>query len=151
YAASEVPFNTAYGTGGLDCVARAAAELTGLEIDHAALMTWGGVIEVTNAIGGVTVCLEQEIPFDADTGLELSAGEHTLVRMHALQFLRTRKTLQTRSDLDRIGNQQLYMGALVRKLVSNETFGDVGKMLRLANAITENATVSTGLADPMAM
>ncbi|MGO3904576.1 MAG: LCP family protein, partial [Microbacterium gubbeenense] len=67
------------------------------------------------------------------------------------QFLRTRKTLATGSDLDRIGNQQLYMGALVRKLVSNETFSDVPAMLRLANAVTTNAQVSTGLTDPMAM
>lgn len=149
--ATVAAFNESYTTGGLDCVARTAEELTGLEIHHAALMTWGGVIEVTNAIGGVTVCLEQEIPFDRETNFELAAGEHTLVGMDALQFLRTRKTLQTGSDLDRIGNQQLYMGALVRKLVSEETFGDVGKLLRLANAVTENTTVSTGLADPMAM
>ncbi|MGO3662501.1 LCP family protein [Microbacterium gubbeenense] len=149
--ASVVQFNFSYGTGGLDCVARTATELTGLEIDHAALMTWGGVIDITNAIGGVDVCLADPIPFDKETGLELEAGEHTLVGYEALQFLRTRKTLATGSDLDRIGNQQLYMGALVRKLVSNETFSDVPAMLRLANAVTTNAQVSTGLTDPMAM
>ena len=48
-------FNSAYSNGGLDCVARSASLLTGLEIDHAALMTWNGVIEITNAIGGVEV------------------------------------------------------------------------------------------------
>src|SRR5690606_33331193 len=124
-AATIAQFNTAYSSGGLDCVARSAALLTGLEIDHAALMTWNGVIEITNAIGGVTVCLERAIPYDRETELELSAGEHNLVGYKALQFLRTRKTLQTQSDLDRIGNQQLYMGALVRKMTSEDTFGDI--------------------------
>lgn len=149
--ASIAQFNTAYSNGGLDCVARSASELTGLEIDHAALMTWTGVIEITNAIGGVTVCLEQPIPYDKETELELSAGEHPLVGYQALQFLRTRKTLATGSDLDRIGNQQLYMGALVRKLTSEDTFGDVSTLLRLAKAVTVNAQLSSGLADPMAM
>ena len=144
-------FNTAYSNGGLDCVARSASLLTGLEIDHAALMTWNGVIEITNAIGGVTVCLENPIPYDKETGLELSAGEHPLVGYQALQFLRTRKTLATQSDLDRIGNQQLYMGALVRQMTSEDTFGDVPTLLRLARAVTENAQLSSGLVDPMAL
>ena len=151
--ASTAQFNESYSIGGLDCVARTATELTGLEIDHAALMTWGGVIDITNSIGGVTVCIEEDIPFDDQTNFELSAGEHELVGMQALQFLRTRYTLPGGgSDLNRIGNQQLYMGALVRKLVSEETFGDVGRLLKLANAITENATLSTGLTDnPMTL
>jgi len=149
--ATVAQFNTAYSNGGLDCVARSASLLTGLEIDHAALMTWNGVIEITNAIGGVTVCLEQPIPYDKETGLELGAGPQTLVGYQALQFLRTRKTLPTQSDLDRIGNQQLYMGALVRQLTSEDTFGDVGKLLRLAKAVTENAQVSSGIANPSAM
>ena len=151
--ATAAQFNEAYSLGGLDCVARTATELTGLEIDHAALMTWGGVIDITNAIGGVTVCVEQDIPFDDQTNFELSAGEHDLVGMQALQFLRTRYTLPGGgSALNSIGNQQLYMGALVRKMVSEETFGDVGRLLKLANAITENATLSTGLTDnPMTL
>lgn len=151
--ASTAQFNEAYSIGGLDCVARTATELTGLEIDHAALMTWGGVIDITNAIGGVSVCIEQDIPFDDQTNFELSAGEHELVGMQALQFLRTRYTLPGGgSDLNRIGNQQLYMGALVRKMVSEETFGNIGRLLKLANAITDNATLSTGLSDnPMTL
>jgi LCP family protein required for cell wall assembly len=149
--AAVAQFNTAYSNGGLDCVARSASLLTGLEIDHAALMTWNGVIEITNAIGGVTVCLENPIPYDKETELELGAGEHVLVGYQALQFLRTRKTLATGSDLDRIGNQQLYMGALVRQMTSEDTFGDIGKLLRLAKAVTGNAQVSSGIANPMAL
>ena len=150
-ASTLAQFNTAYSSGGLDCIARSASQLTGLRIDHAALMTWDGVIEITNAIGGVEVCLEDPIPYDWHTDFELSEGPHTLVGYQALQFLRVRYTLQSGSDLDRIGNQQLYMGSLVRKLTSEDTFGDVGKLLRLAKAVTGNATVSSGLADPMAL
>lgn len=146
------PFNEAYGTGGLPCVVDTAEELTGLEIRHAALMTWGGVIDITNAIGGVDVCVANDIEDREHTGLVLDAGEHTLAGMEALQFLRVRESIGDGSDLARIGNQQVYMGALVRKLVSNETLGDVGALLRLSNAVVENATLSSGLtSDPMAL
>ncbi|WP_156760794.1 LCP family glycopolymer transferase [Microbacterium karelineae] len=145
-------FNEAYATGGVDCVAKTAAELTGLDIDHAALMTWGGVIDITNAIGGVDVCVANDIEDREHTGLVLDAGEHTLAGMSALQFLRVRESIGDGSDLARIGNQQVYMGALVRKLVSNETLSDVGALLRLSRAVVDNATLSSGLTnDPMAL
>ncbi|WP_188700444.1 LCP family protein [Microbacterium nanhaiense] len=149
--ASALPFNEAYGTGGLACVALTAEELTGYHIDHAALMTWGGVIDVTNAIGGVNVCIAQPIKDPIHTHLDLEAGEHTLVGVEALQFLRVRHGVGDGSDLSRISNQQVYMGALVRKLVSDETLGDLGALLRLANAVVHNATLDDALAKPSTM
>src|SRR5690606_5719392 len=149
--ASALPFNEAYGTGGLACVALTAEELTGYHVDHAALMTWGGVIDVTNAIGGVNVCIAQPIKDPIHTGLDLEAGEHTLVGVEALQFLRVRHGVGDGSDLSRISNQQVYMGALVRKLVSDETLGDFGALLRLANAVVHNATLDEALAKPSTM
>ncbi|WP_221585085.1 LCP family protein [Microbacterium sp. G2-8] len=151
YPATAAAFNESYGTGGLPCVVNTAEELTGLDIDHAAMMTWGGVIDITNAIGGVDVCVAEAISDPIHTGLELDAGEHTLEGMTALQFLRVRTGVGDGSDLSRISNQQVYMGSLVRKLVSEETLTDVGALVRLANAVVDNATVSTGLTDPMAM
>jgi len=149
--ASALPFNEAYGTGGLACVALTAEELTGYHVDHAALMTWGGVIDVTNAIGGVEVCIAQPIKDPIHTHLDLEAGEHTLVGVEALQFLRVRHGVGDGSDISRISNQQVYMGALVRKLVSDETLGDFGALLRLANAVVHNATLDDALAKPSTM
>lgn len=150
YPATVAQFNEAYSIGGVPCVALTAEELTGLPITHAAMMTWGGVIDITNAIGGVDVCVAERIYDPEHTGLDLPAGEHTLVGEQALQFLRVRTGVGG-SDLARIGNQQVYMGSLVRKLVSDETLGDVGSMLRLSNAVVDNATLSSGLTNPMAM
>lgn len=150
-AASALPFNESYGTGGLACVALTAEELTGYHIDHAALMTWGGVIDVTNAIGGVEVCIAQPIQDPIHTHLDLAAGERTLVGVEALQFLRVRHGVGDGSDLSRISNQQVYMGALVRKLVSDETLGDFGALLRLANAVVHNTTLDDALAKPSTM
>src|SRR5690606_3914776 len=49
-AMSKQPLNTAYGYGGLNCVAQTISKLTGEDIQFAASVTFGGVIEITNAI-----------------------------------------------------------------------------------------------------
>lgn len=147
-AMSKQPLNTAYTDGGLNCVAKTITELTGQEIQFAASVTFGGVIEITNALGGVEVCLANPIK-DRYTGLDMSAGTHTVQGLEALQFLRTRHGVGDGSDLGRIGNQQQYMSSLVRKLISGETLGNVPMMLKLANTGLSNVEASTSLADPM--
>lgn len=145
-AMSKQSINVAYGTGGLNCVAKTISELTGQEIQFAASVTFGGVIEITNAIGGVDVCLATPIK-DKYTALDLPAGNHTIQGIQALQFLRTRYGVGDGSDLGRIGNQQQYMSSLVRKMISSETLGNVPVMLKLANTGLQNTETSTSLAN----
>ncbi|MGF6823765.1 LCP family protein required for cell wall assembly [Microbacterium sp. ZKA21] len=145
---SKQQLNTAFSYGGLNCVAQTITELTGQEIQFAASVTFGGVIEITNAIGGVDVCLANGIK-DRYTGLDLAAGTHTVEGLQALQFLRTRHGVGDGSDLGRIGNQQQYMSSLARKLISSEVLGDVPTMLKLADTALSNITPSTSLQNPM--
>ncbi|WP_460798927.1 LCP family protein [Microbacterium sp. GXF0217] len=147
-AMSKQQLNTAFSYGGLNCVAQTITELTGQEIQFAASVTFGGVIEITDAIGGVDVCLASGIK-DKYTGLDLEAGTHTVQGLQALQFLRTRHGVGDGSDLGRIGNQQQYMSSLARKLISSEVLGDVPTMLKLADTALSNVTPSTSLQNPM--
>ncbi|CAI7624770.1 unnamed protein product [Penicillium discolor] len=147
-AMSKQPLNVAYTDGGLNCVVRTISALTDQEVQFAASVTFGGVIEITNAIGGVDVCLANPIR-DRYTGLDMAAGTHTVQGLEALQFLRTRHGVGDGSDLGRIGNQQQYMSSLARKLISGEVLGNVPVMLKLANTGIQNLETSTSLADPM--
>ncbi|MGM1018811.1 MAG: LCP family protein [Actinomycetota bacterium] len=140
------PLNTAYAIGGLSCVAKTISEFSGQDVEFATSVTFGGVIEITDAIGGVDVCLANGIN-DPLTGLNMEAGDHTVEGLEALQFLRTRKGVGDGSDLGRIGNQQQYMSSLARKLISSEVLGDVPTMLRLANTALSNLETSTSLAE----
>ncbi|MEV4777143.1 LCP family protein [Microbacterium sp. LWH12-1.2] len=145
---SKQPLNTAYTDGGLNCVVKTISALTGQEIQFAASVTFGGVIEITNAIGGVDVCLANPIQ-DDHTGLDMAAGNHTIQGIQALQFLRTRHGVGDGSDLGRIGNQQQYMTSLARKMISGETLGNIPVMLKLATTGVKNLEPSQSLADPM--
>ncbi|MBO0981526.1 LCP family protein [Microbacterium sp. SD291] len=145
-AMSKQSINVAYTDGGLNCVVKTISELTGQEVQFAASVTFGGVIEITNAIGGVDVCLATPIK-DKYTSLDMAAGTHTVQGIEALQFLRTRHGVGDGSDLGRIGNQQQYMSSLVRKMISGETLGNVPVMLKLANTGLQNMETSTSLAN----
>lgn len=149
-ASDKRQLNTAYGSGGINCVAATVRELTGQSIDFAASVTFGGVIQITDAIGGVEVCLASPIR-DYHTRLDLEAGTQTLQGYLALQFLRTRHGVGDGSDLSRIGNQQQYMSNLAKKLISDDVLGNVPVMLRLAHTALSSIQPSSNLTNPMTL
>lgn len=148
-AMSKQPLNSAYSYGELGCVAKTISLLSGEEIPFAAKVSFGNVVNITDAIGGVEVCIGNGGIQDPYTGIDLPAGYHTIQGFDALQFLRTRHGVGDESDLARIGNQQQYMSRLVHKLRSDEILSDVPVMLDLANTAVRNITPSESLADPI--
>ena len=149
-AMSSQKINTALATGGgaanggLACVVLTVENLTGLTIPFAAQISFDGVIEMSNAIGGVPVCIASELQ-DDDTELYLPPGVHELQGMDALKFLRTRHGVGDGSDLTRISSQQVFMSSLVRKVKSAGTLTDVSKLYGLAGAAVRNMTFSDTL------
>lgn len=144
-----IMINAIYEYGGISCVAQTIETLSGgvLDIQFGAMITWVGVIDITSAIGGVEVCVAERIR-DPHTGLDLSPGLHTLEGFPALQFLRTRYGLEGESDVARVGNQQVYMSALVRKIMSERVLTDLPMVLRLAQSTIDAITPTTALANP---
>lgn len=130
-AMSSQPLNASYGYGGLACTALTIEQLTGEQIQFAASIRWTGVIEMSDAIGGVDVCVSGDIS-DPHTGPTLTAGTHTLEGVEALQFLRIRHGIGDGSDLGRISNQQQFMSSLVRKLKSDAVLANPEALFRFA-------------------
>ena len=146
YAAmSEQQLNSTLMYGGLPCTVLTISNLTGLDIDYAGLITFDGVIAMSNAIGGVEVCLTQPI-VDPKTDLDLPAGMNTLKGKEALQFLRTRAGVGDGGDVSRISNQQVFMSAMVRELKSAETLSNPATVYALANAGLKNMRLSSNMA-----
>jgi LCP family protein required for cell wall assembly len=141
--------NAAYGYGGLTCVAKTISQLSGIAIPFAAKVSFGNVIAITEAIGGVEVCIGNEGIRDRHTGIDWPAGPRTVSGGEALQFLRTRHGLVGESDLSRISNQQQYMSSLVRKITDDATLSDPATLLRLATAASQNITPSESLTNPL--
>jgi LCP family protein required for cell wall assembly len=136
--------NAAIGRGGLACVVHTLEDLTGLDIDYAAQMSFDAVVNMTDAVGGVEVCVASDID-DSFTGLHLDAGTHTISGVTALKFLRNRHGVGDQSDLARIASQQVYLSSLVRTLKSSETLTNVTKLYSLATVAAHSITLSTSL------
>lgn len=144
--ATGVKINSVLEYGGLGCVRDTVADLTGMNIPFAALITFDGVVEMSNAVGGVSVCVAAAINDDY-TGLHLSKGEHTLKGVTALKFLRTRHGVGDGSDVTRISSQQVFLSSLVRTMKSTSTLTDVTKLYGLAVAASQSMSLSSGLAN----
>ncbi|MDR9396549.1 LCP family protein [Pontimonas sp.] len=139
------PLNATWSIGGLPCVAATVEQLTGLDVGYAGVMTFTGVAQLSTAVGGVEVCVNEPI-VDPWSGLDLpEAGWHTLEGGQALAFLRTRKGVGDGSDLARISSQQVYMSALVRTLQADGVLNDVTRLYGIAQVAAQNMVLSSSL------
>lgn len=143
---SDVKLNTTLGYGGPACVRDTIAGLTGIKIPFVAMITFDGVVEMSNAVGGVPVCVARTIN-DRYTELHLKKGEHTLQGTTALKFLRTRHGVGDGSDLTRISSQQVFLSSLVRKLKQRSTLTDLTKLYGIASTASTSMSLSSSLAN----
>ncbi|QTX03528.1 LCP family protein [Agromyces archimandritae] len=149
-AMSAQPVNVAYERGGIACVAATLGTLTGEPFEYAAAVSFGGVVALSNAVGGVEICVQEAID-DPDAGLVLPAGTSVVQGETALGFLRTRHGIGDGSDLSRISNQQSFLSSLIRKAKSDETLGDPGKLVALGQVAADHMKLSTSMANPLTM
>jgi len=116
--------------------------LTGLHIDHYVQVDLLGFYRISNAIGGVTVCLNaaQNANTDSDaygrgySGINLPKGVSTIKGSQALAFVRQRHGLP-RGDLDRIARQQYFLSAAFRKVETGGVLLNPFKLHRLLGAV----------------
>ncbi|MEU6590617.1 LCP family protein [Streptomyces sp. NPDC046881] len=141
-----VRFNTSLGQDDRtpSCTMRTVTELTGIKPDDFMVADFNAVKTLTEAVDGVDVCLAKDID-DPDSHLKLSKGTHKISGEQALAFVRTRHSVGFGGDLSRIGLQQQFLGALMRKLKGNATLTSPTKMLKLAEAGTKALTVDDKL------
>ncbi|MFG2313133.1 LCP family protein [Streptomyces sp. NPDC048566] len=142
-----VRFNTSLGQEERNpgCTMDTVKAVTGISVDHFAMVDFNAVKTLTSAVGGVDVCLAKDVD-DPDSHLKLSAGKHTIEGEQALAFVRTRHSFGNQGDLDRIKVQQQFMASLMRKMSSGDTLTNPKKLIDLAEAATKALTVDTGIA-----
>ncbi len=144
-ARSGVMINEAMAEAGIGCAVDTVNKLTGLEVDHFMMADFTAVKELSNAVGGVEVCISDAV-YDPDSRLRLPAGTSAVQGEMALAFLRTRHAFADGGDLGRIKAQQGFLSSLTRKIKDDGTLSDPGKMLKIADVVTQNLTVDEGLA-----
>ncbi|OIJ93438.1 transcriptional regulator [Streptomyces sp. MUSC 14] len=138
--------NTTLARGGAGCTLSTWEKLTGVYIDHWMTIDFSGVVRMADAIGGVDVCVKQNVwdhPTPAQrggSGLKLTAGTHKVEGEQALQWLRTRHAWG--SDLMRARAQHMYLNSMMRTLRKQNVFTDSGRLMDLADAAVKSLKVS---------
>jgi len=136
--------NQSLNLGGPSCVLDTVQSLTNINIPHLGLIDFKGVIGMSEAIGGVEVCIANPID-DPKSKLYLEAGTQLLEGKQALGFLRTRYGVGDGSDLSRISNQQVFLTSLVRKVMDEGVLTSPIRLYSLATAAAENMRLSSSL------
>lgn len=137
-------FNSAYQIGGPVCVQRTIESLTGLHIDHFVVIDFVGFKSMVDAVGGVTVYIDQPIS-DPNSNIYFDAGCQTLTGDLALDYVRVRHGAGDGSDPSRIKRQQVFLSSLIQKVTSTGVLFNPVELYRFLDAVTKSVTTDTGL------
>ncbi|MGI5467213.1 LCP family protein [Streptomyces sp. CA-132043] len=148
-------FNSAFSVGGTAqgnpaCTQNTVEKLTGVRVDHTVVVDFQGFAELTEVVGGVRVCLPQDVyekdldPHRTERGKRIFAkGEQDVSGQRALDYVRLRHGIGDGSDIGRIKRQQAFVAALLKKVKSDGL--TPGKLLPLTDAAIGAMTVDPGL------
>ena len=157
-AQHQAMFNSAFATGwdnGGDiasaaaCTWRTVEANTGVHLDDFVVVDFAGFQRMVDSVGGVDIC----IPWDmkaSKANLDLKAGQQVLDGQEALSFARARtgeEGLGNGSDINRIGNQQRLLSAMVNQVLSQNVLTNPSKILSFLDAVTSSLTTDVTLTD----
>ncbi|PRY43282.1 LytR family transcriptional attenuator [Umezawaea tangerina] len=127
--------NTAYALGGPKCVTSMMSEITHLNINHFVSIDFNGFKGMVDAVGSVNVCVPKPMVDDELGVLFDKPGKYDISGDQALNYVRARKVSgEVFGDYDRITRQQKFLSSLLRKVLSNETLLNPGKLNGFINA-----------------
>ncbi|MEJ4099663.1 LCP family protein [Corynebacterium mastitidis] len=121
----------------------AVTDLTGIEVDHYAEVGLLGFVLLTDAVGGVDVCLNEAVD-DEFSGANFHAGQQTLDGHQALAFVRQRHGLP-RGDLDRVVRQQAFMASMVNKVLSAGTLTNPSRLGDMSQAVERSVVLDENM------
>ncbi len=127
---------------GREALIKTVANLTGVTVDHYAEIGLLGFALITDALGGVNVCLKEPV-YEPLSGADFPAGWQKLNGPQALSFVRQRHDLP-RGDLDRVTRQQAVMASLAHEVISSKTLSSPATLNRLQDAVQRSVVLSDG-------
>nr|WP_018504715.1 LCP family protein [Parafrankia discariae] len=147
-------FNSAISDGGPSLLVRTIESLTNLRIDHYVSMDLEGFKSITDAIGGVDVCVlaSDHKEYVAENGrtsrntndpMSGFVGGPGVIHVdgeQALAFVRQRHGLPG-GDMDRISRQQQFLGAVFDKVVGGGVLKNPGQLKQLLSTATGALTL----------
>lgn len=137
--------NAAMAYGGVPLTVHTIEGIINSRIDRVAMVDFEGFKGVTDALGGVTV--NNPTAFNASSNednFSYAQGKITLSGAEALSFVRERYAFAD-GDYTRVANQQLFIKAVMGRVLSKETLTNPLKISNLVSALAPYMAVDEGL------
>ncbi|GIF31079.1 transcriptional regulator [Actinoplanes utahensis] len=137
---SRAKINAAFAFGGIPRAVRTVECMTDVRIDHVMAIDFGGFKEVTDALGGVDLYVEQDAKSIHKPFRQFKKGTMHMNGEEALDWIRQRYQFP-RGDFARMQHQQDFLKALMDKAASGGTLGNPAKLTSFLNSVTDALTV----------
>ncbi|MGC7095636.1 LCP family protein [Amycolatopsis lurida] len=128
---------------GRTALVKTVQDFTQIRVDHYAEVGLLGFYLLTEALGGIKVCLNHATE-DKDSGANFRKGVQTVSGGEALSFVRQRKNLPG-GDLGRIQRQQAFLSSALHQVLSAGTLTSPDKLNQLMEAVKKSVVVDPGL------
>ncbi|KWV34427.1 LCP family protein [Micromonospora rifamycinica] len=132
--------NAAFAFGGLPLAVRTVECFTDVRIDNVMAIDFGGFKEVTDAVGGVDLKVEQSITSIHKPYRKFTKGTMHMDGATALDWIRQRKQFP-QGDFARMRHQQEFLRALLDKAASTGTLTNPKKLNAFLQSVTDAVTV----------
>jgi LCP family protein required for cell wall assembly len=141
---TQVMWNEAFALGGPACTIQQFEQITGIRLDHFVKVDFEGFRGMVDAIGGVQVCIPEDID-DPAHAIHIEAGTRKLQGKQALNYVRERYVVGDGSDVGRMKRQQAFIASMAHQVVTAGTLARPDRLLRFLDSATKSLTVDPGL------
>jgi len=135
--------NAAFSYGGAALAVQTVEQLTGVRIDHVVAVDFDGFARVTDALGGVDICVPQTTTDGIGT---VEAGCQRMDGEQALEYVRQRKTLPG-GDFDRQRRQQNWMRSVITAVTQQDVAGDPLRTAAVVRQLAASVQTDDGLGE----
>ena len=137
---TEAKINAATAFGGVPLAVMAVENYTGVRVDQVMMIDFAGFVEVTDALGGVEMYIEQTITSIHGDHRVFEEGHQHLNGEEALDYIRQRYQFAD-GDFTRMRNQQQFLKALMGKAADSGTLTNPAKLNAFLQTATRTLTV----------
>jgi LCP family protein required for cell wall assembly len=123
--------NAAYTYGGPKLLVQSVEQLSGLKVNHYMEVGFDSMKGLTDELGGIKLCYDEDVPYDSGSGMEWKAGCHNVNGKQALAFSRMRH-LDPEGDLGRAKRQQQVVQQIAKKSTGLIKEGNVFNLFNIA-------------------
>jgi LCP family protein required for cell wall assembly len=134
--------NAAFSIGGPELLVQTVESETGIRVDHFVQIGFDGLVNLVDAVGGITICPDEAIE-DPLAKLDIPKGCQEVDGETALGYARSRHS-QNLGDIDRAKNQREVVSAIGKEVLNWRTIVNPVRYWRVATGGAESVQVSDG-------